>query len=142
MKIHYLCLFVIISIIQYSCTETELIDDLQFQKNLLSGTGSYNDIERTWKIDSITFNGEGLFLSNSQLNYTKTFSSSGKYVDSDGNSGLWEIPNINNLEIQILNTVTEKSLIYMILDINSINLNLELVDQTNIYKYFFIRYDE
>ena len=121
-----------------TCSKVEILDELQFQKTLLSGTGSFDDMERIWKVDSIKINGEGLNLSNSQLKYTKTFKSQGGFIDSDGNLGTWEMPSLTVLEISILNTKTEKSLSYEIKELNSIKLDLELQDGSDRYEYFFI----
>jgi hypothetical protein len=121
-----------------TCSKVEILDELQFQKTLLSGTGSFDDMERIWKVDSIKINGEGLNLSNSQLKYTKTFKFQGGFLDSDGQLGTWEMPSLTVLEISILNTKTEKSLSYEIKELNSIKLDLELQDGSDRYEYFFI----
>jgi len=121
-----------------TCSKVEILDELQFQKTLLSGTGSFDDMERIWKVDSIKINGEGLNLSNSQLKYTKTFKFQGGFLDSDGHLGTWEMPSLTVLEISILNTITEKSLSYEIKELNSIKLDLELQDGSDRYEYFFI----
>ena len=120
-----------------TCSKVEILNELQFQKTLLSGTGSFDDMERIWKVDSITINGE-LNLSNSQLKYTKTFKFQGGFMDSDGNLGIWEMPSLTVLEISILNTKTEKSLSYEIKELNSIKLDLKLQDGSDRYEYFFI----
>jgi hypothetical protein len=110
-----------------SCAKQEVISDIDFQRSLLAGSGSYQNTKRTWKIDSLTQNGEVLKLSTSQKRYTKTFNTDGTYTDSDGNLGTWLMPSIKDLTIISKNgfsniQITNK---YQITDINSAQLHLK-----------------
>ena len=71
-KIFTFLLFFIILFSIMSCAKKEIISELDFQKNLLAGSGSYQNTKRTWKIDSLTLNGVAYKLSTIQK-YNKTF---------------------------------------------------------------------
>ena len=110
-----------------SCAKQEVISDIDFQRSLLAGSGSYQNTKRTWKIDSLSQNGVVLKLTTAQKKYQKTFNTDGSYTDSDGNIGSWSMPTIKDLtiiskggfsNIQITNK-------YQIIDINSAQLHLK-----------------
>ena len=110
-----------------SCAKQEVISDIDFQRSLLAGSGSYQNTKRTWKIDSLTQNGVVLKLSTAQKRYTKTFNTDGTYSDSDGNLGTWLMPSLKDLTIISKggfsnNQITNK---YQITDINSAQLHLK-----------------
>lgn len=110
-----------------SCAKQEVITDIDFQRSLLAGSGSYQNTKRTWKIDSLTQNGTVLKLSTSQKRYTKTFNTDGTYTDSDGNIGSWLMPSIKDLTIISKNgfsniQITNK---FQIININSAFLHLK-----------------
>ena len=65
MFLRLIALMVIISSI-FSCAKQEVISDLDFQKSLLAGSGSYQNTKRTWKIDSLSQNGVVLKLTTTQ----------------------------------------------------------------------------
>ena len=71
MFLRLIALMVIISSI-FSCAKQEVISDLDFQKSLLAGSGSYQNTKRTWKIDSLSQNGVVLKLTTTQKRYSKT----------------------------------------------------------------------
>jgi hypothetical protein len=110
-----------------SCAKQEVISDIDFQRSLLAGSGSYQNTKRTWKIDSLTQNGEVLKLSTAQKRYTKTFNTDGTYTDSDGNLGTWLMPSIKDLTIISKNGISNIQLTnkYQIIDINSAQLHLK-----------------
>lgn len=111
----------------YSCAKTEVISDLDFQKNLLAGSGSYQNTKRTWKIDSLTLNGVAYKLSTIQKRYTRTFSRDGSYTDSDGVVGTWEMPTTTELSLTYkvgLTTLPIKNK-FQLIDISSIQLHLK-----------------
>ena len=91
--------FVIIISCIISCAKQEVISDLDFQKSLLAGSGSYQNTKRTWKIDSLSQNGVVLKLTTAQKRYTKTFNTDGTYLDSDGITGAWLMPTTKDLTI-------------------------------------------
>lgn len=110
-----------------SCAKQEVISDIDFQKSLLAGSGSYQNTKRTWKIDSLSQNGAIVKLTTAQKRYTKTFNTDGTYSDSDGNLGTWLMPSLKDLTIISKggfsnNQITNK---YQITDINSAQLHLK-----------------
>jgi hypothetical protein len=110
-----------------SCAKKEIISDLDFQKNLLAGSGSYQNTKRTWKIDSLTLNGVVYKLSTIQKKYKKTFSRDGSYTDSDNVVGTWEMPTITELSLNYklgLTTAPIKNK-YQVVDISSFQLHLK-----------------
>ena len=58
-----IAMFVIMMSI-FSCAKQEVVSDLDFQKNLLAGSGSYQNTKHTWRIDSLTQNGTVLKYAN------------------------------------------------------------------------------
>ena len=110
-----------------SCAKQEIISDLDFQKSLLAGSGSYQNTKRTWKIDSLTQNGVVLNLSIAQKRYTKTFFTDGTYADSDGNLGAWSMPSTKDLTIISNNGISKIKYTnkYEVVDINSAQLHLK-----------------
>ena len=119
--------FVIIISCIISCAKQEVISDLDFQKSLLAGSGSYQNTKRTWKIDSLSQNGVVLKLTTAQKRYTKTFNTDGTYLDSDGITGAWLMPTTKDLTIISKNGFTNIQLTnkYQIIDINSVQLHLK-----------------
>jgi hypothetical protein len=119
--------FVIIISCIISCAKQEVISDLDFQKSLLAGSGSYQNTKRTWKIDSLSQNGVVLKLTTAQKRYTKTFNTDGTYLDSDGITGAWLMPTTKDLTIISKNGFTNIQLTnkYQIIDINSAQLHLK-----------------
>lgn len=135
-----IAMFVIMMSI-FSCAKQEVVSDLDFQKNLLAGSGSYQNTKHTWRIDSLTQNGAVLKLNTAQKKYTKTFNRDGSYTDSDGVIGIWLMPTIKDLTINSKNGITNISITnkYQLIDINSAQLHLKY-DSANIKQdlYFVI----
>jgi len=125
----------------FSCAKQEVVSDLDFQKNLLAGSGSYQNTKHTWRIDSLTQNGTVLKLNTAQKKYTKTFNRDGSYTDSDGVIGTWLMPTIKDLTINSKNGITNISITnkYQLIDINSAQLHLKY-DSANVKQdlYFVI----
>jgi hypothetical protein len=119
--------FFVIILINVSCAKNEVISDLDFQKNLLAGSGSYQNTKRTWKIDSLALNGVVYKLSTIQKKYTRTFSRDGSYTDSDGVIGTWEMPTLTELSLNYKLGLTTSPIKnkYQIVDISSIQLHLK-----------------
>lgn len=132
---------VVISITIFSCAKQEVISDLDFHKNLLAGSGSFQNTKRTWRIDSLTENGKVTKLNTAQKKYTKTFNQDGSYTDSDGVIGSWLMPTIKDLTINSKNGITNISISnkYQIININSAQLHLKY-DSANVKQdlYFVI----
>jgi hypothetical protein len=113
---------------------------LEFQKELLAGTGAYLNSERTWQLDSTRINGVNNVLSAIQKNYKKTFTFDGKYSDTDNNIGKWEISTLNKLKKTIIyqSSTKQDSLTYDIVSINSAQMSLSIKlsnGQTAIYSF-------
>jgi hypothetical protein len=123
-----------------SCSKEVVVDEIDFQRHLVGGTGSFQNTFKVWKLDSLAIDGKSFPLTTNQKKYTKKFYHSGAYIDSDGFSGTWEITELNNLShvtagIQPTNKLTSK---FEILEVNSAQLNLKLLNTTAKYEYFFI----
>jgi len=126
-NIFYTITFFIIIFSIISCAKQEVVSDLDFQKNLLAGSGSYQNTKHTWKIDSLTLNGVVYNLSPVQKKYTKTFSRDGTYTDSDGVVGTWEMPTTTELTLTYKLGLTTSPIKnkYQLVDISSIQLHLK-----------------
>jgi hypothetical protein len=123
-----------------SCSKTDIVPPLQFQKQLLAGTGTYENTQRTWQLDSTKIDGANLPLSISQKNYKKTFTFDGGYSDSDNNTGKWEITTLNKLKQTIIYQAIAKqdSTIYDIISLNAAQMTLSLKSsngKTAIYSF-------
>jgi hypothetical protein len=123
------------------CTKTDtiLLDELGFSKNLLAGSGTDNNFQKVWKLDSLIVNGSGVLLTSAQLKYYKTFNWDGIYLDFDGNEGKWDMASNTSLEIEITNSSDTKVLSYEIIELNSLNLQLETLGYNDKYQYYFIK---
>lgn len=132
--------FMVIIISFISCAKQEIISDLDFQKSLLAGTGSYQNTKRTWKIDSLTQNGVVLSLSTAQKRYTKTFFTDGTYTDSDGNIGAWLMSSTKDLTIISNNGISKIKITnkYQVIDINSAQLHLKYDSASIKQELYFI----
>lgn len=130
----------VIVICIFSCAKQEIITDLDFQKSLLAGSGSFQNTKRTWKIDSLTQNGVVLNLSVAQKRYTKTFFTDGTYSDSDGNIGAWLMPSTKDLTIISNNGISKIKYTnkYQIIDINSAQLHLKYDSASIKQELYFI----
>jgi len=141
MKINSQFIIYLISItLITSCSKLDVINPVDFQKQLISGTGAYLNSKHTWQLDSTSINGVNLTLSSSERNYKKTFSYDGNYSDTDNNAGAWEINTLNKLKQTILSSMgtSQDSTTYDIVFVNSVQLNLSkklLNGQTAIYSF-------
>jgi hypothetical protein len=128
-------------ILQVSCSKEVAVSDLDFQKHLVGGTGSFKNTFKVWKLDSLSLDGKKLLLSASQKKYTKKFFQSGAYEDSDGFKGTWEITALNALKhitAGIKDTSAPIICTYEIIEVNSAQLSIKLLNTTDKYQYFFI----
>ena len=80
-----------------------------------------------------------MLLTAAQLKYYKTFNWDGIYLDFDGNEGKWDMASNTSLEIEITNSSDTKVLSYEIIELNSLNLQLETLGYNDKYKYYFIK---
>ena len=115
-------------IIIIGCSKTVPKTPLEFQKELLAGTGAYINTQRTWEIDSFFVEGKNSPLTALQIGYKKTFSYDGIYSDSEMNTGIWEIQTLGKLKQTIIYKTTNKqdSLVFDIVTINAARLNLNI----------------
>jgi hypothetical protein len=124
-SIQYFIFFILIITI-LSCAKTDIIPPLQFQKNLLAGTGTFENTQRTWQLDSTKIDGANLPLSIAQKNYKKTFTFDGGYSDTDNNTGKWEITTLNKLKLTIIyqSIAKQDSTVYDIISLNAAQMTL------------------
>jgi hypothetical protein len=128
-------------LLQIGCSKEVTVSDLDFQRHLIGGTGSFQNTFKIWKLDSISVDGKVLPLTANQKKYTKKFFHSGAYIDSDGFAGTWELGEINALKhiTSGTNATTPKiTSSYEIIEVNSAQLNVKLLNTTPKYEYFFI----
>jgi hypothetical protein len=123
-----------------SCSKEVVVDEIDFQRQLVGGTGNFQNTFKVWKLDSLAIDGKAFPLTTNQKKYTKKFYHSGAYTDSDGFSGTWEISELNSLSHVTAGTqpTTKLTSKYEILEVNSAQLNLKLLNTTAKYEYFFI----
>ena len=122
------------------CSKTVSKTQLEFQKELLAGSGTYLNTERTWQLDSTKINGVNSVLTTVQKNYKKTFTFDSKYSDTDNNTGKWEISTLNKLKQTYFYQLANKqdSTTYDIVSINSAQMSLSIKlsnGQTAIYSF-------
>ena len=131
MKLKNTILFIILLssiVITIGCSKTVSKTPLEFQKELLAGSGTYLNTERTWQLDSTRINGVNSILTTVQKNYKKTFTFDSKYSDTDNNIGKWEISTLNKLKQTYFYQFSNKqdSTIYDIVSINSAQMSLSI----------------
>jgi hypothetical protein len=121
------------------CAKKEVISDVEFQRQLLSGTGTYQNLEHSWRLDSTYINGVSVALTAYQRAFTKTFVHDGIYKDSELNNGTWELSALNTLRQKITYSTTSKidSCSFEILLINTARLKLKLNNATVKTEYLF-----
>ena len=133
-------LFILVFATVASCTKEEVVSDVDFQRHLVGGTGSFQNTFKIWKLDSMAVDGKAYALTANQKKYTKKFYHSGAYIDSDGFTGTWEIAELNTLSHITAGVIATTKLTskYEIVEVNSAQLNLKLLNTTAKYEYFFI----
>jgi hypothetical protein len=127
-------------VITFGCSKTVPKTQLEFQKELLAGSGTYLNTERTWQLDSTKINGVNSVLTTVQKNYKKTFTFDSKYSDTDNNTGKWEIATLNKLKQTYVYQFSSRqdSITYDIVSINSAQMSLSIKlsnGQTAIYSF-------
>lgn len=123
-----------------SCSKEELASEIDFQRHLVAGTGNFQNTFKIWQLDSMSVNGKDSSLTTNQKKYTKKFYHSGAYIDSDGFSGTWEIPEINTLNHFTTGSraTTKLTSNYEIVEVNSAQLHLKSLNTAIKYEFFFI----
>ena len=121
------------------CTKKVVLTDVEFQRQLIAGTGTYQNMERSWRLDSTYINGVAISLTTYQRTFVKTFMHNGIYKDSERNNGTWELSKLNTLRQKITYSTTSKidSCSFEILLINAAQLKLKLNNATVKTEYFF-----
>lgn len=122
------------------CSKTVEKTPIEFQKELLSGSGTYLNTQRIWQLDSTKIDGVNSVLSTFQKNYKKTFTFDSKYSDTDNNTGKWEIATLNKLKQTYVYQFSSRqdSVTYDIVSINSAQMSLSIKlsnGQTAIYSF-------
>lgn len=131
---------IFIALVFFSCAKETVTTDADFQKNLLSGTGNFQNTSHTWRLDSLVIGTTPQKLTTLQKQYTKTFARLGSYSDSDGYAGTWAMPASNKLDISTtsaLTNVTTKSS-YDIITLNAAQLQIKITGTAGTYTYFFV----
>ena len=133
-KISYqLTSIILLIVLSFSCAKEVLVDDLTFQKQLIGGIGSYQNTQKIWRLDSCAFNGKNYPLTAVQKKYTITYNFDGTFKDSDGYSGNWNVPKLDEL-VYFTNPVDTTLRItynYKIVEINSAQFNIKLTKKVN-----------
>ncbi len=118
-------------VVTIGCSKTVPKSPLEFQKELLAGTGAYLNTQRTWQLDSFYVDGKNFPLTALQIGYKKKFSYDGLYADSEKNTGIWEISTLGKLKVtKIYSTKDKDSSVFDIVSINAarLKLNIKLLD--------------
>jgi hypothetical protein len=140
MKIVKYFIILCIPILIFSCAKEAVTTNADFQKNLLAGTGNYQNTSNVWRLDSLTISGAPYKLSTIEKSYTKTFFRDGSYTDSDGYAGVWDMSTENKLDITTTNSVnnvkTKNS--YDIITLNAAQLQIKITGAKGAYQYFFV----
>jgi hypothetical protein len=140
MKIVKYFIALCIPILIFSCAKEAVTTNADFQKNLLAGTGNYQNTSNVWRLDSLTISGAPYKLSTIEKSYTKTFFRDGSYIDSDGYAGVWDMSTENKLDITTTNSVnnvkTKNS--YDIITLNAAQLQIKITGAKGAYQYFFV----
>lgn len=138
-KASFVLLFMIAIVSFIACSKEVPVDDIDFQRHLVAGTGTYENTKKVWKLDSLAIDGKPYALTTNQKKYTKTFNHNGSYMDSDGFAGVWEIAKLDELtHTSTSSTGTKVTNVYEIMEVNSAQLNIKLLGTTAKYEYFFI----
>lgn len=140
MKVFKYLTTVLVVLLFFSCAKETIITDSDFQKNILAGTGNYQNTSHVWKLDSLIISGAAVKLTPIEKNYTKTFNRIGSYIDSDGYAGTWEMTSSNKLDIITTNSLTniKTKSSYDIVTLNAAQLQIKISGTKGVYQYFFI----
>ena len=124
----------------FSCAKETITSDADFQKNLLAGTGNFQNTEHVWRFDSLIIAGAPVKLTTIEKSYTKTFSRLGIYKDSDGYAGTWEMSSSNKLDITTTNSSTNVKTknSYDVVTLNAAQLQIKITGTKGTYQYFFV----
>jgi hypothetical protein len=139
MKYFKYILSIFVTFVLFSCAKETIISDADFQKNLLAGTGNYQNTLHIWRLDSLTIASKPQVLTNVQKSYTKTFNRLGSYKDSDGYTGVWALSTGNKLDITTTNSANVKTkTTFDVVVLNAAQLQLKITGATGEYNYFYV----
>jgi len=140
MKVFKYLTTVLIVLLFFSCAKETIITDSDFQKNILAGTGNYQNTSHVWRLDSLIISGAAVKLTTVEKYYTKTFNRLGSYIDSDGYVGTWEMTSSNKLDIITTNSLTniKTKSSYDIVTLNAAQLQIKITGTKGVYQYFFV----
>jgi len=140
MKVFKYLTTVLIVLLFFSCSKETIITDSDFQKNILAGTGNYQNTSHVWRLDSLIISGAAVKLTTVEKYYTKTFNRLGSYIDSDGYVGTWEMTSSNKLDIITTNSLTniKTKSSYDIVTLNAAQLQIKITGTKGVYQYFFV----
>ncbi|MFN4910347.1 MAG: hypothetical protein ACK444_08580 [Flavobacteriales bacterium] len=97
-------------------------------------------LENTWKISSVTMNGQDVTNLFSSINYTETYDKEGNYSFAsavDNGSGKWEFQN-NDLEIRRSGVSGQSSMDLTILKLKSNEFWYRVIDGSDEYEFHFV----
>ena len=137
----YIILLIFNTVVFFTaCKKDEVVTELQFQKKLLAGTGSFQNTQRIWRLDSILVDDKSIQLTDIQKMYKKIFVYDGVYMDTEKNEGQWEIPELNKLKQKIYLKATNKidSTSFQIISINAARLKLRVEGTKSKTEYSFV----
>lgn len=137
----YIILLIFNAVVFFTaCKKDEVVTELQFQKKLLAGTGSFQNTQRIWRLDSILVDDKSIQLTDIQKMYKKIFVYDGVYMDTEKNEGQWEIPELNKLKQKIYLKATNKidSTSFQIISINAARLKLRVEGTKSKTEYSFV----
>ena len=98
------CLLAIVFFFQF-CKKNEVMTDLDFRKQLLAGSGTFQNVENNWKLDSTYINGVAVVLTPYQKTFVKTFMHNGLVKDSELNTS--SNSDILNIRDEILGNLNQ-----------------------------------
>lgn len=96
-------------------------------------------LENTWKVISVTLNGQIITSQFSTINYTETYDKEGNYSYSsalDSGSGKWEFQN-DDLEIRRSGVSGQSSMDLIILKLKSNEFWYKILDGSDVYEFHF-----
>ena len=96
-------------------------------------------LENTWKVVSVTLNGQDITSQFSAINYTETYDKEGNYSYNsalDSGSGKWEFQN-DDLEIRRSGVSGQSSMDLIILKLKSNEFWYKILDGSDVYEFHF-----
>ena len=97
-------------------------------------------LENSWKISSVTMNGQDVTNLFSSINYTETYDKEGNYSFAsavDNRSGKWEFQN-NDLEIRRSSVSGQSSMDLIILKLKSNEFWYRVIDGSDEYEFHLV----